>query len=95
MYWFQTFVWQIPADKVEQLRVRHKELHKQLNENDTYVQLHTLEKKLQLLEETNETLKGQISTRKAELDFEKSKKQALQIVNAYNQLIQKRCSNRP
>lgn len=66
-----------------------------MNENDTYVQLHTLEKKLQLLEENNNIIQEQMKTKKNEQEFGESKAAALTLLNDYNKLLQRKYSQRP
>ncbi|XP_066960218.1 intraflagellar transport protein 74 homolog isoform X1 [Macrobrachium rosenbergii] len=58
-----------------------------LNENETYTQLVSLEKKWSHLEQTNFTLKEFIAQKKAESNFLPLKNQAMHLVMEYNKLL--------
>jgi len=77
-----------PTEKLTELRENNKQLLKQLNDNDTYIQLNTLEKKLELLQETNRNLQNQLDEKRIEVDYEEYRQQALNILQAYNKLLQ-------
>ncbi|KAK6623978.1 hypothetical protein RUM44_010835 [Polyplax serrata] len=69
------------------LQSQNQKLTKELNENETYVQLNNLEKKLQLLEQNNISMREYIESKKVEMEYEPVKATALQMVNEYNQLL--------
>lgn len=69
------------------LKKENEDLTKNLNENETYVQLNNLEKKLLLLEQNNNSIKEFIESKKIETEYDTIKNNALQMVNEYNQLL--------
>ncbi|KAL0278856.1 UNVERIFIED_CONTAM: hypothetical protein PYX00_000548 [Menopon gallinae] len=71
----------------EELQRENEELLKDLNENETYVQLNNLEKKLQLLEQGNLSMREFIQSKRTEMDYEPIRENALKLVNDYNQLL--------
>ncbi|XP_068222988.1 intraflagellar transport protein 74 homolog isoform X1 [Palaemon carinicauda] len=63
-------------------------LKSHLNENETYTQLTSLEKKWAHLEQTNFTLKEFIAQKKAESNFVPLRNQAMHLVMEYNKTLQ-------
>lgn len=59
-------------------------LQKELQGNETHKQLQALERKLAQIEQDNFALREFIADKKCEMNYELSKKQAIELVRAYN-----------
>ena len=75
------------------LQSQFEAVQAQLFDNETHNQLSNLEKKLQLLEQTNFAIRDKMASASSETDFEHVKSQVLSIVAEYNKWLQKQLLN--
>ncbi|XP_015520554.1 intraflagellar transport protein 74 homolog isoform X1 [Neodiprion pinetum] len=75
-----------PSIKQELASVRgeYEEIKSQLDKNETYVQISSLEDKLEKLKQNNETLQKFIREERERVDYNAIKSRALELVDRYN-----------
>lgn len=74
--------------EIEALHMQVQTIEAQLNDNETHSQLSNLEKRMQLLEQNNFTMKDAINSVSANSDYENIKVQVLALVAEHNKWIQ-------
>nr|XP_018906674.1 PREDICTED: intraflagellar transport protein 74 homolog [Bemisia tabaci] len=72
---------------LQEAKSTYERLMKQLQDNDTYIQLKNLEKRLELIEQNNFALKEYIATKEMETNFEPVKNRTLELMNSYNSAL--------
>ncbi|XP_012258502.2 intraflagellar transport protein 74 homolog [Athalia rosae] len=78
-----------PLSKQELLALHkdHECIKAQLDKNDTYLQIYSLEKKLEKLKQSNESMEKFISEQRARIDYSTIKREALKLVGYYNTVL--------
>ncbi|XP_069681433.1 intraflagellar transport protein 74 homolog isoform X1 [Periplaneta americana] len=67
--------------------MKHENLQKRLNENETYAQLSNLERKLAQLEQNNFAIQEFIASKKSETDYEPLKEKVYKLTQDYNTTV--------
>merc|ERR1719322_880797 len=73
---------------LHEAQLTYDSLKKNLNDNETYIQLTNLERKWQVLEQNNFAISEFISNKKAESNFEPIKNRVLKLQWEYNKMLQ-------
>ncbi|PSN37184.1 Intraflagellar transport protein 74 [Blattella germanica] len=68
-------------------QMKHEQLLKRLNENETYAQLSNLERKLAQLEQNNFAIQEFIASKKSETDYEPLKDKVYKLTQNYNSAL--------
>merc|ERR1711936_1176690 len=72
---------------LQDVQLEYESLKKNLNDNETYIQLTNLERKWQVVEQNNFAVSEFINNKKAESNFEPIKNRVLKLQWEYNKML--------
>lgn len=78
-----------PSSKqeLETAREEYAEIKSQLDKNETYLQISSLEEKLEKLKKNNESIENFVSSQRERVDYDEITKQAFELVDRYNFIL--------